>query len=180
MYRISALVALLFVPLVCEAEVYRIFGFDLKNCKSWEFQTDIVDYKNPKFKSAEAKLISLGVDRGWKIFESIDQDNYEQNYGICRYASTGDSRPHKFECAVHGDFPLSGASFTAVKDMGQFSSSYMCAQGCETVNVKMLHDSTSEDTGNFELGASIKEFNALCPQSKRWKEQSGTDHDILS
>lgn len=169
MYRIGILVALLFVPLICEAGVYRIFGFDFKNCKSWEFQTDIVNYDNPNYKSAKAKLKILGGDmHEWVIFESIDQDSFKQNYGICRYVHTSNARPHKLECAAHGDFPLSGASFTVVKDSGQFSSSYMCAQGCETINVKLLHDSTSEDRGNFELGASIKKFNASC-QSKRWK-----------
>lgn len=169
MSRINVLIALLFVPLVCDAAVFSILGFDFKNCKSWEFQTDIVNYENPNYKSAEAKLKILGGDMyEWLIFESIDQDSFKQNYGICRYVQTSNLRPYKFECTTHGDFPLSGASFKVVKDRGQFSSSYLCAQGCEAVTVKLLHDSTSEDQGNFELGASIKKFNSSC-QSKRWK-----------
>lgn len=172
MYRIYLLIPLLFVPLICEASLFRIFGFDFENCRSWEFQTDIVNYENPNYKSAELKLKQLGGNGGnmhdWFIFESIDQDSFKQNYGICRYVQTSNSRPYKFECTTHGDFPLSGASFTVVKDRGQFSSSYLCTAGCKTVNVKLLHDSTSEDKGNFELSASIKKFNASC-QSKRWK-----------
>lgn len=161
-----ATVLLLSASFDCVALDFHLHGFDFHTCTRWEFTTDIVAYRNPEYLVAAAKAKELrNLDPEWTVFEAINHKTYGPAlYGVCRYVVTPSNHPFQFECKNLGTFPLSGSTFSLIKDRGLFSSSYRCTKSC-TTTIQLIHDQTSEDKGNVEMGASWKKFKQLCQKS---------------
>ena len=161
---------LLVCSLRCIAGEMHLHGFDFSSCTRWEFNTDIVAYDDPEYIAAAAKVPKGQTGEStWSVFEAINHKTYGKPlFGVCRYVFTSTNRPAKFECEDFGNFPLSGSTFSVIKDGGMYSSSYRCSRSC-LKPIQLIHDQTSEDRRNAELNASWRKFDELCKKGQSKK-----------
>lgn len=180
---------LAWLSLVVSASVFgepsNYEAFDFKNCLRWSITNEVYDLNTaPKQYAAAVQLANRQPYSRHKNMSASEFDNmYEKHsyevvvvfsalahdmkskehksiekYGVCK-----PHYPRGIECLPNQDFPLSGASYQAVRSKGALTT-FRCVAGCSNTPAT-VHDmgyEAMDGERNIEQEATLRKFKKLC------------------